>query len=690
MWQVSHPAGQVDEVLWSTLHVTLAPALLVNVKLDPEQQACVDAPLGPLAIIAGPGAGKTRTIVARIESLVHRGDVAGDKVLALTHTTKAAGELKDRLARCGVFGVHVSTVHAMARKQILRFAPILDEHVPELASSTFGLVRDAARGVVGNVDTSVITELCGEIDWAAARLVPDGQYGTFADRAGRSISVDAPQVDEVRARYKRLKEKTGVIDFSDLLVRAVAQLEHDEVRSKVRDAFHAIFVDEYQDIDPLQQAVVDGWLDGRDVLTVCGDPDQGVFSFKGGDPQLLLTFSQRYPNATTVNLVRNYRSSAEIVSWVNRSAIHKTDLLVATNGAFGEMPEAIIVDHETTEERQLVEQLRAWKRNGTPWSEMAILYRYNSTAARLETALASGGVPYTLAGATKFFDRPEVRSVLVPFGQAARINPDDDGLSMLVDAAGDTGWHRDDVPEGMGAARQRYDAIAALVDLAADRYPNYSAQALLKALQERAKESHDVTVDGVVLATIHAAKGLEFDCVWVAGVVNGVMPSGFASTRQQLDEEQHLFYVAISRARKHLRVSAAERSHNKFKNRPSEYLDMVGVITKPSAATSGPKTKTKSSVSDTPKRVGRACANCGERLLGPYARSAGRCSGPCLQGDLRRRFDDLVSWRNRFAEANSMELRDVADDKALFGVAVNGSAEGVRGVRIDPSVIPSF
>ncbi len=659
-----------------------------QVSLDPEQQACADLPLSPLAIVAGPGAGKTRTVVARIAALVARGEVRADKILALTHTTKAAGELKDRLAKTGVYDTHVSTVHAMAWRQLRRFTPDLGGTIPQLQASTFGLVKDSAAGIVDNLDTPVVIELCGEIDWAAARMLTPDTYPQGADRAGRDISVDANIVCHVWKRYIERKTRTGIVDFADVLTLAREQLTHPHVRTAIDNAFEAFFVDEYQDIDPLQQSLIDAWLGGRDTLCVVGDPDQAIFSFKGGDPSLLLTFSDRRPNARSVSLTRNYRSTSDIVSWVNAVALHKKVALTAERGYSGTAPRIEICDNETDEERQLVDQLRAWKTSGLRWGDMAILFRYNAISARLEAALSNARIPYSVAGGTNFFERTDVRAVLTVFGARARIEPDEDGLTLIDDAARDQGWDPNHIPDGMGAARQRHDAISALIELVYNRYNSYSAGALLAALLERAKEAHDVPVDSVTLATIHAAKGLEWPAVWVVSCVEGVMPSSYATTRPQLDEERHLFYVAISRAETHLVVSAAKKRHNNYTGKPSSFLDLVGAAQARTAKRRGTTTAPNPGQRKPPPVIEEARCRCGQRLVGPAARTSRACSGPCLTGADKTRYDQLAAWRNDKAATTHSTAGSVATDKALFSIAVRRTVDGVVGLNVAGNTIP--
>lgn len=661
--------------------------------LDEPQREAAQAPLGPLAIIAGPGSGKTRTVVARIASLCAQG-VDPTKVLALTHTQKAAGELRERLQEHGLSEVNCSTFHSAAWRVVRdnwQATGITGE--AELIGSTWALMRQAAKRALGATGEQYVPDLVSEIDWARAwRLQPD-EYPSHAKQHGRSCAVEPKDVVKTWKAFEKAKAPNQ-LDFADVIRLSEQVMQDPETARGVRQRWEVFFVDEYQDADRAQQAALEAWLGDRQSLTVCGDPEQSIFGFKGADPQLLLGFQEKWPNARVIHLVRNYRSTPGIVSWVNLATRTARPALVSANSQ-GVDPMILAAGSEAEEERRLVHQLKEWQRSGTPYEEMAVLYRFNATSARLEAALAQAGVPYHVAGNQKFFDRPEIRSVLIPFGVQARSQPETQGALLLEAAARQGGWDPQSPPEGAGPARQRFEAISSLVAMAQSPSAPHDAMGLLRELQHRARQAHDLTPGGVTLATVHAAKGLEWDCVWVPGVVEGQLPSAYATSGPQLAEEQHLFYVAISRARRALVVSWAQKRHNNWSNNPSRFLDLVSTP-EPRSVGSNKRPRSSSAASAVPDFDLAGCSRCGTRLLGQAARVSKVCSSACLTGESLARYQRLVAWRAERSESLGRSQDKVASEKALFSAAVLGleaghdptSAKGIAGFAKDCGPLP--
>jgi DNA helicase-2/ATP-dependent DNA helicase PcrA len=709
--------------------------------LDPHQRDAASAPLGPLAVIAGPGSGKTRTVVARISHLVGGGIVPATQVLTLTHTTKAAGELRERLEHAGVEGATCATVHATAWRQVRSLWQVAGlEREPHLMASSWTLVRDAVSRTLGRsrADTSTVTDVTGEIEWGRAWLLSPVDYALAAEDHGRTCALEPEEIVQVWSQFTALKAEQGVLDFADVLELAAQMMEVPAVADRVRAKWSAFFLDEYQDIDHGQQRVVDAWLGGRDTVTVTGDPEQAIFGFKGGDPSLLMNFAKRYPQAKVVHLTNNYRSTPQVVEWVNALTIVKRPPLVGHQKAHAK-PAVVMATDERAEEQQLVAQLRDWKRAGTPWEEMAVLYRFNATAARVEAALNSASIPYQTAGQVRFFDRPEVRAVLVPFGQHARISPAMNGLACLIQAAESTGWDEEMPPQGVGAARARWEAIEALVSLVREDHDMLSANDLLGQLQRLAKGAKDVSLGGVTLATIHAAKGLEWDSVWIIGAVEGQIPSAYATTDIQINEEQHLLYVAVSRSRRNLVMSWSQRRQNNWRADKSRFIALLpgqrqlapsgkpgqrrssgagsrwsnsrgsvssGGAGRSSGSAGGARNASHKNLPASTnsgeqehKVVGAArieddfadifnCARCGGRLMGRQARQVKRCSGDCLDGEMKDRYVLLEQWRKERAETLGLQETKVASDKAMFGAAVDGSSAGVVGFNREAGPAP--
>jgi DNA helicase-2/ATP-dependent DNA helicase PcrA len=651
-------------------------------QLDEHQQRAVDTPAGPVAILAGPGSGKTATLVSRIARLCADGEIDAERSLALCHTTKAAGELAGRLSRTEGRRVACSTIHAAAWRQVRRWwtrAGLAGE--PVLQAGTYPLVRRAAEHVLGKVEPGTVSDLASEIDWARAALITRENYPVKAARAGRDCGIKSSDITKVWERYEALKTDSGVFDFADVLETAWWMTTASPAAGELAGCIDALFVDEYQDVDAAQQRLIEAWLgDGNNRLCVVGDVDQAIYQFKGGDPQFLERFAARWPGATVISLIDNYRSSPQVVSWVNQLASTGRATLIGRGGD-GPSPKVHEASNETAEERALVHQLNAWHDTGVSFDEMAVLYRFNATAARLESALLDAGIPHHVAGQGRFFDRDEIRAVLVPFGQKARATPDADGLELLVDTASEQGFDLGAPPAGAGTARQRWEAVSALVALVSDQLGGLAAGHVLSDLQQRAMSSHDLTPGGVTLGTVHAAKGLEWDAVWVVGLVEGQMPSSFATTRTELDEERRIVYVAVSRARAHLVVSWAGRRHNNWSDKPSRYLDLLGGARPLTVAGKHPKATSGTTVGGR-RPDGRAigeCVKCGGRLTSTEARKAKRCSGGCLDGKARERYDQLVAWRDANAQQLGCAPPRVASDRSLFRAAVAGASKGIPG-----------
>ncbi len=705
--------------------------------LDPHQRQAASAPLGPLAIIAGPGSGKTRTVVARIAHLVETGAVPAKEVLALTHTTKAAGELRERLEEAGVHGATCATVHATAWRQVRalwQLAGLNSE--PQLMASSWSMVRDSIARTLGRAkaETATVTDVAGEIEWGRAWLLDPVEYQAAAEEHGRTCALEPEEIATVWRQYTAMKAEQGVVDFADVLELAASMLDVPEVAERVRPKWSAFFLDEYQDIDHGQQRLVDAWVGGRNAVTVTGDPEQAIFGFKGGDPALLMGFAKKHPDAQVVHLTNNYRSTPAVVEWVNALTLVKRPLLVGHKRATTR-PGVVSAADERSEEQQLVSQLREWKRAGVPWEEMAVLFRFNATAARIEGALSSANIPYQTAGQVRFFERQEVRAVLVPFGQLARSAPDSNGVACLLDAAGRTGWDEDTPPQGAGAARSRWEAVQALITLVRDDYDGLTASELLVELQKRAKSAKDVPLAGITLATIHASKGLEWDAVWIVGAVEGQMPSAYATTDTQINEEQHLLYVAVSRARLHLILSWSQRRQNNWRAERSRFIVLLpGQAYVPSGKPRGkggafPKKaggskygasgqsraggykaasgNGKSRAGSTEDRFGESlaessstgtsspglaglfeCVKCGRRLVGAAAKTSQRCSAGCLDGDALARHTILDAWRHARGEELGLEPEKVASDRGIFTAAVTGHSASVLGFSPDAGPAP--
>jgi len=539
-------------------------------------------------VLAGAGTGKTRAITHRIAYAVGSGLVNPAHVLALTFTVRAAGELRGRLRQLGAARVRASTFHAAALRQLNYFWPrVIGGRPPALIDSKLGLIREAAKQARVRLDGAGLSDAAAEIEWAKAIQVRADGYADAAARAGRSPAAGAQEMAALFGGYERLRRERHLIDFESVLeLTAAIVLEHREAADQVRGTFRYFVVDEYQDVNPLQKLLLDAWLGDRDDLCVVGDPQQVIYSFTGATPAYLTGFTAEYPGATVVRLVRDYRSTPQVVALANQ-LIPGGGALIAQRPA-GPAPVLTEYSDDTDEAAGLAVQVRALLATGVPAREIAVLVRINADTGRFERALDEAGVPYVVRGAERFYERPVVRQVLVLLRGAARGESADDGRDPLpasvrhvLTGVGFTVGP----PAGGAAARERWESLAAIAQLADDMHaarPDATLGDFSAELTLRAELGHAPAVEGVTLASMHAAKGLEWDAVFLPGLVEGLVPIVHARTSDALEEERRLLYVAVTRARQHLYLSWSSArtpgSRNRGSARPrSRFLDDVRI-----------------------------------------------------------------------------------------------------------------
>lgn len=668
---------------------TTPPTLRLD-GLDPEQAAAVTAPRGPVCVLAGAGTGKTRTITHRIAYLVSAGHVRADQVLAVTFTARAAGELRSRLRGLGLGGeaktVQARTFHAAALRQLRYFWPQIIGDVPwKLIDSKFPIVAQAAQRVGLSTATESVRDLAGEIEWAKASLIAPEDYATATARLRREIPYEAGKVAAVYSGYEQLKNTADglLLDFDDLLLHTAAALEdYASVAEEFRGRYRCFVVDEYQDVTPLQQRVLDAWLGDRDDLTVVGDANQTIYSFTGASPSHLLDFSRRFPDATVVRLERDYRSTPQVVSLANRvigaarGRIAGTRLQLIGQRSEGPEPSFAEYDDEPAEALSVAKAIARLIGKGVPAAEIAVLYRINAQSEAYEQALTEAGIPYQVRGGEGFFQRPEVRQAVQALRQTAARDdlPDARGadlVSLVRAALGRLGLRATE-PSG-AQARERWTSLVALVQLAeelSEHDPELDLGGLLREFATRAQARHPPTVQGVTLASLHAAKGLEWDAVFLVGLADGTLPiahvlgdGGVVADEAALEEERRLLYVGVTRAREHLRLSwALSRSAGGRKTRRRSRF-LTGLVPEDS-----PASRIAAPLADTRKRKHPACRVCGRPLLGTKSTMLGRCSrcpgeiDPVL-------LEALQEWRREKADELSVPNFVVFSDTTLTAIA---------------------
>jgi ATP-dependent DNA helicase UvrD/PcrA len=369
---------------------------------------------GPVAILAGAGTGKTTTITHRIACQVRSGAFEPSQILAVTFTDKAAGELRARLAALGVEGVDARTFHSAALSQLSRlWSAYTGEALPEVLDHKGPLISSLANGLPPPHKFLPRRELAGEIEWAKNRMIPPGRY---LDELGDHVPpIPADLMLRVYDGYERRKRSMGRLDFEDMLGLVLRLFdEHPEAAQQVRSRFAAFTVDEYQDVNPLQAALLERWLGDRDDLCVVGDDYQTIYAFTGASPSHLLGFTTRFPHATVLRLEENYRSTPEVLELANRLAtqlggFRKT--LRATRPS-GPPPLARAEPDEEAEVGAVVQAVRRLhQEEDVPLEEIAVLVRINARSEPFEEAFAAAAIPYQVRDGA-FLRRPGPRAVM--------------------------------------------------------------------------------------------------------------------------------------------------------------------------------------------------------------------------------------------------------------------------------------
>jgi DNA helicase II / ATP-dependent DNA helicase PcrA len=533
--------------------------------LDEEQLAAVTAPRGPVCVLAGAGTGKTRTITRRIARLVTTGHVAPGQVLAVTFTARAAGEMRTRLRTLGVGGVQARTFHAAALRQLRYFWPrVVGGDQWQLLDGKLRVVGQAATRVKASTDSTALRDFAGEIEWAKSSLVTPERYPAEVIARHRDTPGPAEQVAAVYAGYEELKNRAQMLDFDDLLLHTAAALEeHGAVADEFRDRYRCFVVDEYQDVTPLQQRLLDAWLGDRDDLTVVGDANQTIYTFAGATPRHLLEFPRRFPEAVVVRLERDYRSTPQVVAAANQLIGSARNRPAGTRlrliGQRPPGPELDFSEHddEPAEATAVAATIKRLVADGTPPAEIAVLFRINAQSEVYEQALTAVGVPYQVRGGERFFSRPEVRRAMSLIRMSGEVDaPLVDAVRAILAPVGLTAE-----PPGGAAQRAQWESLLALVELAEELLvvePEAGMARFAAELQTRADAAHPPAVQGVTLASLHAAKGLEWDVVFLVGLVDGTLPIQHADGDDAaIEEERRLLYVGVTRARRRLALSWA-------------------------------------------------------------------------------------------------------------------------------------
>ncbi len=569
--------------------------------LDPEQREVALAARGPVCVLAGAGTGKTRAVAHRIAYAVATGAIRPDRVLAVTFTTKAAGELRGRLRQLGeqavpgtgLEQVQARTFHSAALRQLTHFWPrTVGGPAPTVLESKLTLVAEAARRMRVRLVPAELRDAASEIEWAKVTQVRPADYCLESEKAERAGPLPAATMAGLFAGYEELRAERHVVDFESVLELTAAILAgHPVAAAAVKDRYRYFVVDEYQDVNPLQQLVLDQWLAERDDLCVVGDPRQTIYSFAGATPEYLTRFPLRYPDASVVRLVRNYRSTPQVVALANRvfAGSGRSAPLIAQRPG-GPSPKLIEYSDEPAEAADVARQAAALIAGGLPASRIAVLVRANAMIAGYEESMAQAKVPHQLRGAERFYERTEVKQAIGLLRVAARSAADDeDPVAQIRPVLIGLGLTKDP-PAARGKAAERWESLDVLAQLADEFFAAGAAGGsgaggasaggagrladLVAELERRSASGQEPDTGGVTLASLHAAKGLEWDAVFLPCLTDGALPISYAQTADAVEEERRLLYVGLTRARQRLFLSwAVARGPGGRPRKRSRFLD---------------------------------------------------------------------------------------------------------------------
>jgi DNA helicase-2/ATP-dependent DNA helicase PcrA len=650
-----------------------ADALLEG--LNTAQRAAVTSAASPLCILAGAGSGKTRVLTRRIAWRAATGDLDPRHVLALTFTRKAAGELTARLRALGLRDhLAAGTFHSVAYAQLRHRWADRGIQPPTLLDRKVGFVARLMPATARDVPP---VDVVAEIEWAKARMVePDG-YAQAATAAGRRPPLDPPEVARVFARYEEARRERRLVDFDDLLRVCRRDLLRDtDFAAAQHWRFQHLFVDEFQDVNPLQQALLDAWRGDRLDLCVVGDPNQAIYAWNGADPEALRRFPRRFPSAEVVRLTENYRSTPQVLAVANavllgggRGVDH--DGALRATRPDGPVPAVHAYDDDRSEAQGVARAVRDHHAPGATWASQAVLVRTNAQIPALEEALSAAQIPFRVRGGAPLLDQPEVKAAL---GQLRRARGGfDEALADLAstDAVAGTG----------DRAEERQANVDALLQLARDYAavePSPSVPGLLSWLSSTTRaDQPDRQGDAVEITTFHAAKGLEWPVVHLAGLEQGLVPIGHARTGEALAEELRLFYVAVTRAERELVCSwAGQRRYRdrEVRRDRSPYLDTVVAACAALRAGTDPAEVGREVAEARRAPAPRERPHRRSRSRPDLPRAAGAPAPADLDDEGRALLDALRAWRSEKARAAGMPAYVICNDRTLVEIATSRPA----------------
>lgn len=545
--------------------------------LDEQQREAASVLRGPLCILAGAGTGKTRVITHRIAHGVDTGAYSPQRVMAVTFTAKAAGEMRGRLRALGVAGVAARTFHATALAQLNYFWPQLaGDAAPTIVTNKVKMLAHAAEQLHLRLDTVTLRDVASGIEWRKVTMRSIEEYAR--ERPQGVAGVSTSTVVELQHAYERLKDERRQLDFEDVLLACAGMIEAEpRVAAEVREQYRHFTVDEYQDVSPVQHRLLQLWVGDRGDLCVVGDASQTIYSFAGADPRYLLDFPAEHPGAHVARLERNYRSDPPILTVANalmRGRPGALELVAAAPHADAPIPTLSVFDDDAAEASGIADAIAARLAAGAEPREICVLYRANAQSAPILAALARRGIAAAVLGGKRFFDLPEVRQALMALRGAAVAPLDSTFVAAVRDVLRSL-EHTDEPPPAGGAQRDTWESRAAILQLAEEAPAATTLRSFTDDLVARAKDQHEPSTRTVTLATLHAAKGLEWPHVYLTGMSEGSLPISYAVGFDAIDEERRLAYVGITRAGRSLSLSWARTSRNRDRQ-PSRFLQEIG------------------------------------------------------------------------------------------------------------------
>ena len=661
--------------------------------LDEEQREVASNLTGPMCVLAGAGTGKTRAITHRIALGVHTGVYVQQQLLAVTFTARAAGEMRTRLRELGAPLVQARTFHSAALRQLQYFWPqAIGGSLPQLVDHKAPHIAEAARRLRLTADRALIRDIASEIEWAkVSMLTPDSYLKALAERT-RVGDLEPQTMARLFSAYEEVKKDRILIDFEDVLLLTVAVLEDDpRILAEVHSQYRHFTVDEYQDVSPLQERLLKLWVGERNELCVVGDASQTIYSFTGATPKHLLEFPKTYPDAKVVRLIRDYRSTPQVVNLANKlletrrlernvpdpTVRWPEPLHLVSQRDSGKSIEFNEFADDEAEASSIAKRIKELVDAGTSARNIAILLRTNGQTEAYERALTSAGLSYQLRGGERFFQRNEIREAMMLLRAASKTRSGEPAAGTVAELLMSIGYSAV-APESGGATRERWESLSALVTLSEELgaeitdAPAASLGQFVAEIEARAATQHAPQVEGVTVASLHSAKGLEWDAVFLAGLSEGLLPISFAKDQAGYDEERRLLYVGITRARDflHLSWSLARTPGGRAHRTPSRFLDGLRprAVRSSSDYDAASSPRAERSATRAKARGPVRCRTCGKVLDTPAERKLKRCLD-CPATYDEAMLDALKAWRLETARAAEVPAYVVFTDATLMAIA---------------------